>query len=110
MKIVVEFDKFWTLEEIENFLANPQDSKYDTLADDEYLELVACAEYYATMRHYGNQNFVTAHGMNECAKKSIASGIEDHFFTEMYGGYCIYYMEQIDLHPEKPTTSPFENS
>ena len=109
MKIVVEFEKVWTLEEIENFLANPQDAKYDTLADDEYLELVACAEYYATMRHYGNQNFVTAHGMNECAKESIASGIESYFYDEMYDNYCYYYREQIDLHPEKPMTSPLEN-
>lgn len=45
-----------------------------------------------------------------CCMARDADNHEDHFYEEMYDQYCYYYREQIDLHPEKPMTSPFENS
>ena len=94
MKVVVKFDKMWPISEIENYIANPKDEKYSDMRDDVFLELLACAEYYAAARKRGD-NDVQVECMNEYAASDIASGIEDYFYQEMYDGYSDYYTEQI---------------
>ena len=71
MKVVVKFDKMWPISEIENYIANPKDEKYSDMRDDVFLELLACAEYYAAARKRGD-NDVQVECMNEYAASDEA--------------------------------------
>lgn len=102
MKIVVEFEKEWTVNEIKDYIANPHDEKYTRLSDDMYLELAACAEHYATEHRYYEEDDGECDNieMNESALRSIEDGINDHFFGDMVDDYCYYYTTQTAAHLE----------
>ena len=67
------------------------------------LELVACAEYYATEYYCadGEGIEVDQHAMNESAAQSIASGIEEYFFSDIYENYYEYYVLQTAARLDK---------
>lgn len=103
MKIVATFEKNWSIAEVEDYIRNPNAEKYTELPYDLHLELVACAEYYAT-EHYcadGEDVEVDQHAMNESAALSIASGIEEYFFSDMYENYYEYYVLQTAARLDK---------
>ena len=52
MVINVKFSKIWTVEEVQEYILNPNDEKYVNMPNDIYLELITCAEYYATMSYF----------------------------------------------------------
>ena len=103
MKIIVQFDKSWTQEEIEEYISDPNAKKYTCLPDDMYLELVACAEYYAKKcyRADAEDTEVDQYAMNEFAAQSITSGIADYFYSEMYDNYYEDCVLQTAAHLDK---------
>lgn len=103
MKIIVKFDKSWTREEIEEYISDPNAEKHTSLPDDLHLELVACAEYYATKYCYADAEDIDVdqHVMNESAAQSIANGIQDYFDSEMYDNYYEDYVLQTAAHLDK---------
>jgi len=100
MVINVKFSKIWTVEEVQEYILNPNDEKYVNMPNDIYLELVACAEYYATMSYYEStkDDWIDDYTMNEYASQSIASGISDNFYDQMYDSYYEYYAVQTAAH------------
>ena len=90
MRVLVEFEKKWSVAEIEDYIRNPNAEKYVDMPDDMYIELVACAEGYA--------EGADEEDMNNMAAESIASGIEDYFFADMFENYYDYYATQTALH------------
>lgn len=103
MKIVAAFEKNWSISEVEDYIRNPNAEKYTELPDDLHLELVACAEYYATEYYCadGEDVEVDQHAMNESAAQSIAAGIEEYFFSDMHENYYEYYVLQTAARLDK---------
>jgi len=96
MQIQVVFEKNWTVGEIKEFLVNPDAEKFTSLSDRMYIELIACAEAYATRANYGD--YLDQYEMIRSAQDSIADGIDEHFFDEMFDGYYEYYATYAALH------------
>ena len=49
MQINIEFSKTWTVDEVKEFLLNPNDKEYPDMPYDVYYELLACAELSNTL-------------------------------------------------------------
>ena len=96
MQIQVVFEKNWTVGEIKEFLVNPDAEKFTSLSDRMYIELIACAEAYATCASYNE--YLDQDAMLESAQGSIADGIDEHFFDEMFDNYFEYYATYAALH------------
>ena len=89
MKIKVEFDNEWTVEEVKEYLSDMDNERYQDLYDDKQLELAACAYMYCV----DNEN--NQKEMNDIASEDIAVGIDEFFFTEMCRNYIDAY--QLDV-------------
>ena len=94
MKVHIEFEHEWTLDEIKDFLHNMETDEYASLSDSEYLELAACAESYLRQKIYTDDG-ITRTRMNEIAMEDIQHGIEDHLSEYAEEGYIIYYLNVI---------------
>lgn len=90
MRVLVEFEKKWSVAEIEDYIRNPNAEKYVDMPDDMYIELVACAEGYA--------EGVGEESINSMAAESISSGIEEYFYADMFENYCDYYATETAQH------------
>lgn len=100
MTINVSFERSWTVDEIEEYISNPNAEKFTSMSNELFLELAACAEYYATQYYYSDIEDVDIdeYDMNMSAAGSIASGISDNFYDELYDGYYEYYSVQTAAH------------
>ena len=94
MKVHIEFEHEWTLDEIKDFLHNMEADEYTSLPDSEYLELAACAESYLRQKIYTDGG-ITRKRLNEMAMEDIQHGIEDHIAGLVEQDYIIYYLDVI---------------
>ena len=90
MKINVEFEHEWTVEEIEAFLNDgPDGEQYneEKIDNASFIELAACAYCY-----YPGVN---TDEINELAKNDICNGIKDRFFDndKICEYYICYYLD-----------------
>lgn len=91
MRIKVEFDHLWSIEEVKAYLSDPDNPRYndEMLGDDAFIELAACA--YEYVRYEGKIDDLS---LNAIAKEDIESGIRDNFFyNDLCKNYICWYLD-----------------
>lgn len=90
MQIDIEFSKTWTVDEVKEFLLNPNDKEYPDMPYDVYYELLACAACYVEQCPYppDNDADIDDHDLNEQAVNMVTTNIYDMMYDDFWGG-CI---------------------
>ena len=99
MTILVEFEKAWHLNDIKNFITNPNDDKYKNLTNDEYLELVACGDCDYS-GGYGDLVYDSDKNVNYCreGQDSVANSLESYFYQELFEDYLSHCVSCVENH------------
>jgi len=80
MRLNIAFDRKWTFDEIKDYLANPDNEKYEDLDYFTMCELLSCALVYVSEK--GSESF-TEDEMNLHAKEIIQSDCIDYASDEL---------------------------
>lgn len=83
MRITITLSKHWTFDEVREYLANPQTSKYE---DEYYLmyDLLSCAMVY--VEHKDDESF-TEEEMNRLAEQGLENANLDYLYDSVMEWY-----------------------
>ena len=84
MKVKVVFEKKWTENDIQNYMKNPDDKKYDDYDPYDKMELYALADI---RKAYPEVDLET---LKKMACYAVATAIEDNF-TDVHERYVSYH-------------------
>ena len=90
MKIIVNFDRNWTNNDVEAIAKNPNLTAHDLNMDvDAYLEALVVASLM-------KKNMLSVSDAVEKGCIELAAGIEDYFFEEMSENYVDHYKQILN--------------
>ncbi len=90
MKITVNFDHNWTNDEIKSLIENPNLTARELNMDtDAYLEALIVASLM-------KRSSLSETDAINAGSAELASGIEDHFFEEMFENYTDHYKQMLN--------------
>ena len=96
MRIKVEFEHQWTIEDVEAYLKNPFESRFSEMDEKERLELTVCACHYLIWR-----KDITDQQMIIDAQEDLGEGIEEMVYdSNIFHRLLRAYQEEIEEEKE----------
>ena len=95
MRINVEFENQWTLEEVKQYVSDMPKGQYEDMYIDDRLELAACANIYVRNTDIGERE------MNDKAESHLSSTMDDSINGKHFRKIVDAYDEETKEHIKK---------